>query len=167
MMIICILSQAAQAAGQKPHKILAGADIAQMLHGTATLQFGYGFACNWSAEAGISINFMQMRPSSQSEEDIHDSVFGDIRDSRGSQDYCKGTLAIRYWPSGTFRKAFIGIGAVFEEKGTADMMLSAGYTFSIWKNLMLTASYGICLREELQKNQSGIPGISLCISYHF
>lgn len=167
MIIICILWQTAPAAGQKPNRILAGADIARMVRGAAGLHFGYGFAGNWSAEAGLSVNFMYMRPGAQSEEDIHDSEFGDSRGREKSRDCCTGTLAIRYWPSGTFRKAFIGMGAIFEEKGAADMMLSAGYAFSIWKDLMLTVSYGICLSEERQRNQSGSSGISLCINYIF
>lgn len=167
MMIICIIWQMVPCTGQKPPKMTAGIDAARALHGTAGLHLGYGFAEHWSAEAGISTDFRQLRTSAMNEKAIHDAEFDDQEYSVSGSAYCTGSLSIRYWPYSIFNKTFIGIGAVFDEKGRMDAMLAAGYTFCVWKGILFTVSYGICLTEDLKNKRPDTSGISLSISYNF
>ncbi|MDE5733280.1 MAG: hypothetical protein K2H95_09675 [Bacteroidales bacterium] len=168
MMILCIIWLAVPCTGQKAKRLLAGIDAAKAVRGIAGIHFGYGFAGHWSAEAGISVDFMQMKSAVPDEKGIHDSEFTEEDTAINREpDYCKESLSIRYWPYGVFQKTSIGIGLDFGAKGNADMILSAGYTFCVWKGIRLTASYGVSLRGCMTKKQPDASGISLCISYNF
>ncbi len=128
-MIVCIVWQTVPCPAQKPPKMTAGIDAALALHGTAGLQFGYGFAEHWSAEAGITADFRQLRLSALNEKEIHDAEFGATVNTAAGSHCCTGSLSIRYWPYCIFRKAFVGMGAVFDETGGTDAMRSASYAF--------------------------------------
>lgn len=168
-MLLCIVWTAMPCASQKPPAALAGIDLALAMRGIAGLQFGYGFAGHWSAEAGITVDLRQPETSAMNEKETHEAEFGAVRHKRGSSEYCTGSLSVRYWPEETFRKAFIGIGAIFDMTGKADMILAAGYTFRVRKDILLTASYGICPTEYLhgKTETPAAAGISLSVSYNF
>ncbi len=163
---LCVLISTATY-GQKGKKDFAfSADIASLIFSNnIELDFSYAFSEHWSVGGTTSVNIGEYRMNALNRN--HNELLSKKAHTTEDKLYSELKGGFCYWPDEFYKGAYIGFHCCFNSFSKADLELSCGYSFNIWKGFGTSLGYELKLFE-LKKNYNFLlKGIYWKIHYLF
>lgn len=136
------------------------------IRGQAGMTFSHGFAENWSAEIGLSIN-LKNRFETNEEQTEHNSTINRNVDTDRTKDMQTTYLSIQYWPSHRFKGGYLSLGGRLSYNNGGDITLGCGYMIRIWKGLGCCLEFKTGLFESIDRLNVSGSDLELKLTYKF
>lgn len=149
---------------------MAGLDIGSLINELhAGITISWKISGHWSAE-GYGSTCLKHHDKSSGEELMHESEFNAIAGSDNEERnhvLNRTEIGVRYWPAGTFKGSFIGLGVMKAGENRTDLTASIGYMLDIWKGLAAVVSFETEMLQSWKEGHLRGRGLGVGICYRF